>query len=201
MLSGDHIYKMDYSPHGAAAPGRAWARACTISVMEVPWAEACRFGIMSRGRKRPRSPEFAEKPQASRRATWPPWASTSFSWSRLLRRYLDAPTRRTPTSENDFGKNVIPAMLAAGEKMAAYRFAGYWKDVGTLGSPCGREHGYARRRDAGLDLLEPATGRSTAADHLPARRRSSGKEARRGATAPSPGASDVRGDRARNSAS
>ena len=67
-----------------------------------------------------------------------------FTWSKL-REYLVA-DEADPTSENDFGKNIIPAMLAAGERMTAYRFEGYWKDVGTLDVPVGRQHGYAESR-------------------------------------------------------
>ena len=96
VLSGDHIYKMDYSD--MLRRHKAVGAACTISVMEVPWEEASRFGI--------------------------------------------------PNSDNDFGKNIIPAMLSAGEVMAAYRFEGYWKDVGTLDSLW----------DANMDMLSPGSG-------------------------------------------
>ena len=82
----------------------------------------------------------------SPRATWPPWASMS-SPGRVLRKYLEA-DEADPHSENDFGKNVIPAMLRDGQRMAAYRFSGYWKDVGTLESLW----------DANMDMLSPESG-------------------------------------------
>ena len=128
VLSGDHIYKMDYSrmlQHHKDA-----GAACTISVMEVPWSEASRFGIMSVD-EHDRITAFAEKPKEPK-SNLASMGIYIFTWSKL-RAYLIA-DEADPASENDFGKNVIPAMLAAGEKMAAYRFEGYWKDVGTIKS-------------------------------------------------------------------
>ena len=128
ILSGDHIYKMDYSQ--MVEQHKRVGAACTISVMEVPWADASRFGIMSVD-ENDMITEFAEKPKEPK-SNLASMGIYVFSW-KALRHYLEA-DEADPNSENDFGKNVIPAMLAAGEKMAAYRFSGYWKDVGTISS-------------------------------------------------------------------
>jgi glucose-1-phosphate adenylyltransferase len=142
ILSGDHIYKMDYSD--MVARHKEANAACTISVMEVPWAEAPRFGIMSVNGD-DMITEFAEKPKEPK-SNLASMGIYVFSW-KALRRYLTE-DEADPNSENDFGKNVIPAMLNNGEKMAAYRFAGYWKDVGTLESLW----------DANMDMLSPGSG-------------------------------------------
>ena len=142
ILSGDHIYKMDYSD--MLARHKAAKAACTISVMEVPWAEAPRFGIMSVDRD-DMITEFAEKPKEPK-SNLASMGIYVFSW-KALRQYL-IDDENTEGSENDFGKNIIPAMLANGERMAAYRFAGYWKDVGTLESLW----------DANMDMLAPESG-------------------------------------------
>lgn len=142
ILSGDHIYKMDYSR--MVERHKASGAACTISVMEVPWAEASRFGIMSVD-EGDYITEFAEKPQ-NPKSNLASMGIYVFTWQ-VLRRYLEE-DEDNPDSENDFGKNVIPAMLAAGERMAAYRFSGYWKDVGTLESLW----------DANMDMLSPESG-------------------------------------------
>ena len=128
VLSGDHIYKMDYSrmlQHHKDA-----GAACTISVMEVPWSEASRFGIMSVD-ENDRITAFAEKPKEPK-SNLASMGIYIFTWQKL-RAYLLA-DEADPTSDNDFGKNIIPAMLAAGEPMYAYAFEGYWKDVGTVQS-------------------------------------------------------------------
>ena len=128
VLSGDHIYKMDYSrmlQHHKDA-----GAACTISVMEVPWSEASRFGIMSVD-ENDRITAFAEKPKEPQ-SNLASMGIYIFTWQKL-RAYLLA-DEADPTSDNDFGKNIIPAMLEAGEVMSAYRFEGYWKDVGTIES-------------------------------------------------------------------
>ena len=128
VLSGDHIYKMDYSAmmrfhknHGADA---------TIAVMPVPWDEAHRFGILDVDEEN-NVTDFVEKPAN------PPTNLASmgiyvFSWP-VVREYLieDA---KNPDSGHDFGHDVIPAMLESGRKLCAYRFEGYWRDVGTLDS-------------------------------------------------------------------
>ena len=142
VLSGDHIYKMDYSrmlQHHKEA-----GAACTISVMEVPWSEASRFGIMSVD-EHDRITAFAEKPKEPE-SNLASMGIYIFTWQKL-RSYLLA-DEADPTSDNDFGKNIIPAMLDAGEVMSAYRFEGYWKDVGTLDSLW----------DANMDMLSPGSG-------------------------------------------
>ena len=128
MLSGDHIYKMDYSLMLKAH--KATQADATIAVIEVPWKEASRFGIMNtdaEGRIR----EFDEKPKEPKNNL----ASMGvyiFTW-KVLKAYLESDNKEA-ASDHDFGKNVIPAMLRAGEKMMAYSFDGYWKDVGTIES-------------------------------------------------------------------
>ena len=142
ILSGDHIYKMDYSK--MVERHKEANAACTISVMEVPWAEASRFGIMAVDGE-DMITEFAEKPKEPK-SNLASMGIYVFSW-KALRKYLTE-DEADPNSENDFGKNVIPAMLNNGERMAAYRFDGYWKDVGTLVSLW----------DANMDMLSPESG-------------------------------------------
>ena len=128
VLSGDHIYKMDYSEM-LEAHEKAGA-ACTVAVLRVPMEEASRFGILSTD-EHGFITEFEEKPKnpKSDLASMGIYIFTA----EKLRKYLTE-DEADPDSENDFGKNVIPAMLKAGEKMAVYRFDGYWKDVGTVES-------------------------------------------------------------------
>ena len=138
ILSGDHIYKMDYNAmltfhvrHGADA---------TIAVREVPWEEAPRFGIMNTDAD-DRITEFEEKPKnpKSNKASMGVYI---FTWEKL-RQYLDT-DEENKKSNNDFGKNIIPAMLADKQVLCAYSFDGYWKDVGTIESLW----------EANMDLLE-----------------------------------------------
>ncbi|HAL88092.1 MAG TPA: glucose-1-phosphate adenylyltransferase [Clostridiales bacterium] len=128
ILSGDHIYKMDYSTmveyhekHGAS---------CTIAVRNVPLAEASRFGILNTNPDNTIY-EFEEKP-AHPKSTNASMGIYCFTWS-VLR---DALTfdEDDPNSSNDFGKNIIPMLLSSGHKLMAYPFDGYWKDVGTIDS-------------------------------------------------------------------
>ena len=128
ILSGDHIYKMDYMrmldyhiAHDAAA---------TIAVLRVPMEEAHRFGIMNTD-ENGTIVSFEEKPKQpkSNNASMGIYIFNG----KALRAYMERDDA-DETSENDFGKNIIPAMLAAGEKMVAYPFTGYWKDVGTIKS-------------------------------------------------------------------
>ena len=142
ILSGDHIYKMDYSD--MVKRHKEADAACTISVMEVPWAEASRFGIMAVDGD-DMITEFAEKPKEPK-SNLASMGIYVFSWQ-ALRKYLTE-DEADPNSENDFGKNIIPNMLNNGEKMAAYRFEGYWKDVGTLESLW----------DSNMDMLSPTSG-------------------------------------------
>ena len=128
VLSGDHIYKMDYAV--MLRRHKETGAACTIAVMEVPWAEASRFGIMSVDGE-DRITEFAEKPKEPK-SNLASMGIYIFTWSKL-REYLVA-DEADPTSENDFGKNIIPALLNSGHRLFAYQFDGYWKDVGTISS-------------------------------------------------------------------
>lgn len=128
VLSGDHIYKMDYSK--MLDYHKEKDAACTIAMLEVPWEEAPRFGLMLVDDDN-RITEFEEKPK-NPRSNKASMGVYIFTWSKL-REYLIA-DEADPNSSNDFGKNVIPAMHAAGERMYAYLFDGYWKDVGTISS-------------------------------------------------------------------
>ena len=128
ILSGDHIYKMNYRKMVEAH--QAHGAACTIAVIPVPWEEAGRFGIMNTNED-DSIREFEEKP-ANPRSNLASMGVYVFNWQ-VLRDYL-IKDEQDPDSSNDFGKKIIPAMLAAGEKLYAHRFDGYWKDVGTVQS-------------------------------------------------------------------
>ena len=128
ILSGDHIYKMDYAEMiDAHKKNNA---DCTIAVFDVPLSEASRFGIMTTDEEL-RITEFAEKPKEPK-STKASMGVYVFSKDKLFS-YLEA-YEADETSEKDFGKNIIPAMLEGGERMFAYPFSGYWKDVGTISS-------------------------------------------------------------------
>ena len=142
ILSGDHIYKMDYSDMLRVHKERG--AACTISVLEVPMSDASRFGIMNVD-ENDDIYEFQEKPKEPK-SNLASMGIYIFTWSKL-RAYLLA-DEADENSSNDFGKNIIPAMLSAGEKMTAYRFHGYWKDVGTINSLW----------DANMDMLSVSNG-------------------------------------------
>ncbi len=142
ILSGDHIYKMDYSDM-VAFHKRSGATA-TIAVMPVPIEEASRFGILATD-ENARITDFVEKPKN------PPSNLASmgiyvFSWD-VVRQYL-IDDEANPDSSRDFGKDVIPAMLGADEPMYAYRFEGYWRDVGTIDSLW----------EANMDMLDSGSG-------------------------------------------
>ncbi len=139
ILSGDHIYKMDYSE--MVDLHKKSDAACTIAVLEVTVEEASRFGIMSVDDS-DNITAFEEKPKVPK-STLASMGIYVFSWSKL-REYLINDEADT-TSSNDFGKNIIPAMLSNKEVMKAYRFDGYWKDVGTITSLW----------DANMDVLAP----------------------------------------------
>ena len=128
ILSGDHIYKMDYAKMVEAH--KAHNAQCTIAVRKVPMTEAHRFGIMN---MKPDGTiyEFEEKPKQpkSNNASMGIYV---FTW-KTLRKYL-IDDEADPNSENDFGKNIIPNMLKDGNMMYGYDFEGYWKDVGTISS-------------------------------------------------------------------
>ena len=128
ILSGDHIYKMDYSKMLRAHIEKG--ADCTIAAIEVPLKEASRFGILNTN---PDGSiyEFEEKPKQPK-STLASMGVYIFTAEKMYT-YLEA-DENDPDSSKDFGKNVLPAMLNAGEKMFAYRFEGYWKDVGTVSS-------------------------------------------------------------------
>lgn len=128
VLSGDHIYKMDYDQM-LQAHKEAGADA-TIAVIGVPLKEASRFGIMNTD-ENGRVVEFEEKPEHPK-SNLASMGIYIFSWKNL-RKMLVA-DMKDPNSAHDFGKNIIPSMLADGKTLLAYEFKGYWKDVGTIDS-------------------------------------------------------------------
>jgi glucose-1-phosphate adenylyltransferase len=128
ILSGDHIYKMDYN--AMVEYHVANDAACTIAVRTVPLAEASRFGILNTNPDNSIY-EFEEKPKQPK-STNASMGIYCFNWS-VLREALIA-DEEDPNSDKDFGKNIIPNLLNAGHKMMAYNFDGYWKDVGTIDS-------------------------------------------------------------------
>ncbi len=140
VLSGDHIYKMDYSK--MLHYHKQTKADCTIAVLDVSLEEASRFGIMNT-REDGSIYEFEEKPKQPK-STKASMGVYIFTWEKL-RAFLER-DEANPASSNDFGKNIIPSMLAAGCNMMAYSFDGYWKDVGTVESLW----------DANLDLLNPS---------------------------------------------
>ncbi len=139
VLSGDHIYKMDYSK--MLAYHKDNNADCTIAVLEVPMEEASRFGILNTNPDNSIY-EFDEKP-AVPKSNKASMGIYIFNWKKL-KKYLEE-DEADPNSSNDFGKNILPAMLNAGERMFAYPFEGYWKDVGTIDSLW----------EANMDLLDP----------------------------------------------
>ena len=140
ILSGDHIYKMNYEK--MLARHKEKGADCTIAVLDVPKEEASRFGIMT-CEEGGRIVKFSEKPK-NPDSTLASMGIYIFSWEKL-KKYL-VEDEEDPSSENDFGKNIIPKMLSQQEKLFAYNFEGYWKDVGTIDSLW----------EANMDLLNPA---------------------------------------------
>ncbi len=139
ILSGDHIYKMDYSQ--MINQHEADGADCTIAVLEVSMEEATRFGIMN-ATEDGTIYEFEEKP-AHPKSNLASMGIYVFNWDKL-RKYL-IEDEANPDSSNDFGKNIIPSMLNDGQKLKVFRFNDYWKDVGTVDSLW----------EANLDLLNP----------------------------------------------
>ena len=139
ILSGDHIYKMDYSE--MVTFHRDNNAACTIAEIEVPLEEASRFGILNTNEDGSIY-EFDEKPKVPK-STKASMGIYVFTWSKL-RQYL-IEDENDPNSTNDFGHDVLPKMLNAGERMMAFEFQGYWKDVGTIDSLW----------ESNMDLLNP----------------------------------------------
>lgn len=142
ILSGDHIYRMDYSE--MLASHKKNKADCTIAVFNVSLKEASRFGIMNT-EDDGKIYQFEEKPQ-NPKSTKASMGIYVFTWT-VLREYLIA-DEHTKGSENDFGKNIIPAMLKDGKNLHAYTFNGYWKDVGTISSLW----------EANMDLLNEDSG-------------------------------------------
>ncbi|MBQ7005885.1 MAG: glucose-1-phosphate adenylyltransferase [Clostridia bacterium] len=139
VLSGDHIYKMDYNK--MLKFHKEKNADCTIAMLEVPWEEASRFGLMFVNDDGSIT-DFEEKPK-NPRSNKASMGVYIFTWSKLRQYLID--DEANPESHNDFGHNVIPAMHQNGERMFAYQFDGYWKDVGTIDSLW----------EANLDLLNP----------------------------------------------
>ena len=128
ILSGDHIYKMDYAD--MLSCHKANNADCTIAVLPVPMKEASRFGIMNTDDEN-RIIEFEEKPEHPK-SNLASMGIYIFNW-KLLRKKLVA-DMKDPDSNHDFGKDIIPTLLNDGKKLYAYKFKGYWKDVGTIDS-------------------------------------------------------------------
>lgn len=128
ILSGDHIYKMDYSK--MIDYHKSKGATITIAVIPVPWEETHRFGVM-KADEAGRIMEFQEKPKVAK-SNLASMGVYVFNWKEL-QAYLEA-DEANPNSSHDFGKNIIPAMLAANEPMYAFPFKEYWKDVGTVDS-------------------------------------------------------------------
>lgn len=137
ILSGDHIYKMNYDK--MLAFHKKNGADVTVATIRVPMSEASRFGIVNTG-KNGKIEQFEEKP-ANPKSDLASMGIYIFTAEKLYK-YLEK-DEQTPNSSNDFGKNILPDMLSAGEKMYAYVFSGYWKDVGTIDS----------LYDANMDLL------------------------------------------------
>lgn len=137
ILSGDHIYKMNYDK--MLAFHKKNGADVTVATIRVPMSEASRFGIVNTG-KNGKIEQFEEKP-ANPKSDLASMGIYIFTAEKLYK-YLEK-DEQNPNSSNDFGKNILPDMLSAGEKMYAYVFSGYWKDVGTIDS----------LYDANMDLL------------------------------------------------
>ena len=129
VLSGDHIYKMNYDKMLAFHKERQ--ADATIAVIEVPLKEASRFGIMNTDGETDRITEFVEKPPVPE-SNLASMGIYIFNW-KLLRKLLLA-DMKNPDSNHDFGKDIIPTLLGDEKRLFAYRFKGYWKDVGTIDS-------------------------------------------------------------------
>ena len=140
VLSGDHIYKMNYDKMLAYHKERQ--ADATIAVIEVPLKEASRFGIMNTDGETDQITEFVEKPPVPQ-SNLASMGIYIFNW-KLLRKLLLA-DMKNPESSHDFGKDIIPTLLNDSKRLFAYRFKGYWKDVGTIDSLW----------EANMDLLSP----------------------------------------------
>ncbi|MBR2502818.1 MAG: glucose-1-phosphate adenylyltransferase, partial [Oscillospiraceae bacterium] len=139
ILSGDHIYKMDYAK--MLEQHKEKEADITIAVLDVPKEEASRFGIMTCDEEG-RIVKFAEKPK-NPDSTLASMGIYIFTWEKLKKYLIE--DENNPESENDFGKNIITSMLADQQRLYAYNFEGYWKDVGTIDSLW----------ESNMDLLDP----------------------------------------------
>ncbi len=139
VLSGDHVYKMDYSK--MLDFHKEKQADVTIAVMDVPIDQASSFGIMNTNEDLSIY-EFEEKPKIPK-STKASMGVYIFTWKKLKQYMIE--DENNPDSSNDFGKNIIPSMLSSGERMFAYPFDGYWKDVGTVDNLW----------EANMDLLNP----------------------------------------------
>ena len=139
ILSGDHIYKMDYAK--MLEQHKEKEADITIAVLDVPKEEASRFGIMTCDEEG-RIVKFAEKPK-NPDSTLASMGIYIFTWEKLKKYLIE--DENNPESENDFGKNIITSMLADKQRLYAYNFEGYWKDVGTIDSLW----------ESNMDLLDP----------------------------------------------
>lgn len=143
ILSGDHIYKMNYAK--MLKSHREKNADATIAVIEVPMREASRFGIMNTDTETGQIVEFEEKPEHPK-SNLASMGIYIFNW-KLLRKMLVADMKNEESS-HDFGKDIIPTMLNDGKRLFAYKFKGYWKDVGTIDSLW----------EANMDLLDRKSG-------------------------------------------
>ena len=147
ILSGDQICKQDYSDFLEFHKKKG--AAFSVAVMEVPWEDASRFGLMVADED-DKITEFQEKPKEPK-SNLASMGIYIFNWD-ILKKYL-IEDEADPNSENDFGNNIIPNLLRDGRKMYAYHFNGYWKDVGTIPSLW----------EANMEVLDPEhSGRFTA---------------------------------------
>ena len=148
ILSGDQICKQDYSEFLAFHKEKG--ADFSVAVMEVPWEEASRFGLMVTD-ENAQITEFQEKPK-NPKSNLASMGNYIFKWS-ILREYLIA-DEQDPNSDNDFGKNIIPNLLKDGCKMFAHRFDGYWKDVGTIPSLWEANMEVLDPEHSGIDLFD-----------------------------------------------
>lgn len=149
ILSGDHIYKMNYAR--MLAFHKESKADATIAVIEVPMKEASRFGIMNTD-ETGRIVEFEEKPEHPK-SNLASMGIYIFNW-KLLRKTLLADMKNADSS-HDFGKDIIPALLNDEKKLCAYKYKGYWKDVGTIDSLWEANMDLLDKNNA-LDLNDPA---------------------------------------------
>ena len=149
ILSGDHLYRMDY---------RKMLKThiennadLTVSVMPVPWEEASRFGILTTDPEDGRITKFTEKPDKPD-SNLASMGIYIFNWD-VLKKYLEE-DEADPNSKNDFGMNIIPALLRDGRKMYAYHFNGYWRDVGTIDSLWEANMEVLDPENSGIDIFD-----------------------------------------------